>query len=334
MDDNFTKTAKAILEQIKSAHRILLHCHPSPDPDSVGSALAMKFALEGLGKKVTLIKGDSEIPLGFRHFPGAGEIANKNFSEIEIKDFDLFVILDSAAPEQISRYKTPHFPLEIPSIVIDHHPTNKGFADLNLVVPECPATSQILFEIMKIWNTSIDEQIAANLFLGIYSDTGFRYSGVSKRTFEIAGELWQKVPNMPEIIAKLENSFTPEYIRFQALALSNVETLFANKVAISSLSAEQIREAQIPVPEVRASFVSVMLNSVADWQVSAVLFEAEPGKVRVSFRTHDAGKYDVSKLAAAIGGGGHKAASGAILAMNVAEAKDLVVSKMKELYNL
>jgi nanoRNase/pAp phosphatase (c-di-AMP/oligoRNAs hydrolase) len=42
----------------------------------------------------------------------------------------------------------------------------------------------------------------------------------------------------------------------------------------------------------------------------------------------------VSKLAVALGGGGHKAAAGATIKLPIPEAKALVVSKAKELYNL
>ncbi|MDP2691784.1 MAG: hypothetical protein Q8O95_05280, partial [bacterium] len=59
-----SQKAPVILDEIKRASSILLHCHPSPDPDSVGSALAMKFALEQLGKKATVIRGDSELSPG------------------------------------------------------------------------------------------------------------------------------------------------------------------------------------------------------------------------------------------------------------------------------
>src|SRR3989344_3205155 len=93
-----------ILSHIEKANSILLHCHPSPDPDSVGSVLAMKCALEQMGKKATVIKGDSDIPQAFMHFPGADTIVKKNFGEVDLKNFDLFIILDSASPEMISRY--------------------------------------------------------------------------------------------------------------------------------------------------------------------------------------------------------------------------------------
>ena len=94
--------APKILEAIKAARSILLHCHPSPDPDSVGSALAMKFALESMGKKATVIRGDSEIPQAFMHFPGAGDIVAKNFFEVDLAEFDLFIVLDSGSTNMIS----------------------------------------------------------------------------------------------------------------------------------------------------------------------------------------------------------------------------------------
>jgi len=51
-----------IWNEIEKAKNILLHCHPSPDPDSYGSALAMLHFLEGQSKSATLIKGDSPVP--------------------------------------------------------------------------------------------------------------------------------------------------------------------------------------------------------------------------------------------------------------------------------
>jgi len=143
------KESKQILEEIKKANRILLHCHPMPDPDSVCSALAMKFALESLGKQVTVIKGDSDIPEAFMHFPGAHDIVKKNFHEINQDDFDSFIVLDSASTVMISMKNTPVFPLSIKTISIDHHPTHTRFADINLVDDSSPATAFILFNLLN-----------------------------------------------------------------------------------------------------------------------------------------------------------------------------------------
>src|ERR1035437_1493632 len=109
MTDIVKKEAPKILAAIKSANNILLHCHPSPDPDSVGSALAMKFALEQIGKKATVIKGESNTPQAFMCFPGAMDIVPKSFNEIDQNDFDLFICLDSSTVDRISSEWTKDF---------------------------------------------------------------------------------------------------------------------------------------------------------------------------------------------------------------------------------
>lgn len=334
--DIVREKAPIILEEINKANSILLHCHPSPDPDSVGSVLAMKFVLEQMGKKVTAIRGDSEIPQAFMHFPGAESIKSITFSEVDLNDYNLFIILDSASPEQVTRSKTIDFPLPIKSIVIDHHNTNKGFADVNLVDHTYPAVGQVLFDIFLEWKVDMSKEIAINLFMAIYSDTGgFKFEGTSARSFEIASQLAKIAPEFHRFVTKMAYSNTPGLIYLEGLAFSSIETFFDNKMALSCVSHEQILERNIPLPDVRAGEISSVLNTVSSWDIVGALFEVRPNRMRVSFRTHDANRYDVSKLAVSIGGGGHKAAAGAILTdMSLDEAKKLLVAKAKELYNL
>lgn len=327
--------APAILAEIKKAESILLHCHPSPDPDSVGSSLAMKFALQGMGKKVTVIRGDSEIPNAFMHFPGANEIVSKNFFEIDPKEFDLFLVLDTAAVDRISGVGPVNFPAGLTIVDIDHHATNPGFGSINLVESSYPATCQILFDLFSCWNIAITPEIAANLFIGIYTDTGgFKYRGSTTRTFEVAAGLARIIPDFPKIISDMEQSNTPEFILFQGLALNSVETFLGGRLAIAGVSLEALQKKSIPASEASSSTISPLLITVVGWDVGVALVEVEPGKVKGSFRTKNADTYDVSKLAGAVGGGGHKAAAGATLNMSLEEAKKLVVAKAKELYNL
>jgi bifunctional oligoribonuclease and PAP phosphatase NrnA len=325
-----------ILAEIHKATSILLHCHPSPDPDSVGSALATKFVLESMGKKVTVIKGDSHIPEAFMHFPGATEIVQKNFFEIDVKEFDLFIILDSGSVEQISRLAPFPMPVPIPTIVIDHHISNKGYGSLvNLIEPSYPATAQILFDLYTLWDIEITQNIAANLFMGIYTDTGgFKYAGTTLHTFESVRALVRHVPKFPKLISDMENSNTPADIAFQALALSSIETFFEGKLALSVVSYASIMAKGIPLEDAQAHAVSPALRRVKGWPVTGVLVEQVPGIIKLSFRSKDAHTYDISLLAAAFGGGGHKAAAGSVFKGSIEDAKNLVVAKAKELYNL
>lgn len=328
------KQAPIILAEIAKAKRILLHCHPSPDPDSVGSALAMKFALEGMGKTVTIISSDSDIPRGFRSFPGAETILRQSFFELDLSQFNLFLIQDSGSIHMISRFKPISFPLPVKTIVIDHHASNPKYADINLVEPTYPAAAQILYDLFTLWDVKISREIATNLFMGIYSDTGgFKYAGTTEKTFHIAGELIKLAPNFLNVISDMENSNTPGFIAFEALALNSVRPVLGGKAGFSVISHAALASKNLPLSDVRGDAIAPILRSVEDWKISGLLIELQPGSVKMNFRSKSA-DYDVSKLAVALGGGGHKMAAGATMDAPLETVLEKVVAKAKELYNL
>jgi phosphoesterase RecJ-like protein len=97
------KNSKEAFDFIKESDSILLHLHPKPDPDSIGSALATYHALRSIGKKVTIMAGDTPLPEVFSFLPGFDDIVHKNYFEIDLNDFDLFIILDSGSKQMVSR---------------------------------------------------------------------------------------------------------------------------------------------------------------------------------------------------------------------------------------
>jgi len=110
MTDQIKEMAPAIFEAIQKSNKNLLHCHPYPDPDSVGSTLAMSSVLKKLGKDVTPIIGDTEYPQNLEEFPNRKWIQSKNYTQINSKEFDLFLILDSSSPSQITQLADVIFP--------------------------------------------------------------------------------------------------------------------------------------------------------------------------------------------------------------------------------
>jgi phosphoesterase RecJ-like protein len=327
--------APLILAEIQKAKSILLHCHPSPDPDSVCSALAMKFACEQLGKKATVIRGDSSaISDGFLHFPGTQTIVGKSFGEINLKDFDLFIIVDSGSPDRISSKNTPIFPLPIRTINIDHHKSNESFADINLV-DTCVSTTFILFQLFTLWNIIMTHDIALDLFIGMYTDSGgFKYRPIDYKVFQALPILVKEAPDFVDAIFKMENSERKESIFFEALALGSIQTFLDGNMAIASVTYKQIQDNHIPIEAIHTDIPN-KLKSVVGWNIGMVLTEREPGFVKVSMRSRDVDKFDVSRLAVALGGGGHRAAAGIpFKGISIEEARDRIVSKAKELYNL
>lgn len=326
--------APLILKEIQKARSILLHCHVNPDPDSVGSALAMRFALEALGKKATVIRGDSEIPEAFSSFPGVKDIVAKNFFEVDLKEYDLFIILDSGGLEMISHKDKIEFPESLNTIVIDHHASNKGYAKINLI-DSSSSTAFIIYELIKEWKVELTRDMALNLFTGMYTDSGgFKYSPTDYRVLEAAAECAKVAPDYIDTIFALENSNTKEALYFKALALNSIETFCDDSVAIASVSYENIMAKKITDEIVSGSDMANTLKAVIGWNIGILMTEREPNNIKINLRSRDANRFDVSKLAVVLGGGGHRAAAGACIRAPLKEAKQQVVAKIKELYNL
>lgn len=332
--NNMNEISDKIKKEIDKAQTILLHCHPSPDPDSVGSSLAMKLALESLGKKVSLIKGDSEITKAFA-FPGIETVTQKNFFEIELSDFDLFMILDSGSVEMISKNGQIVFPDSLMTVVIDHHISNIGYGKINLVDASYSSTAQLVFDLLNKWNIKIDHDIALNLFMGMYTDTGgFRYGINPEKTLEVAMTLAKLAPDYQKTIFTMENSNRVESLIFESLAFSSLKTFFDGKLVLASVGNVDIVKNNFSDDDIFTGYISNKIKSVVGTQIAGTLIEKEPNVVKLSFRSRDAVKYDVSKLAQALGGGGHKSASGATLEMSLPQAIEKVVNTVKEIYNI
>ncbi len=321
------ENSKEIRAIVEKANKILLHLHPGPDLDSMGSALGMAWAIKQLGKNPTVIRGDSELPDFAPLFPGYEEILPKNFFEITLADYDLMIILDSGSPQMVSTQGEVRFPEDLNTIVIDHHKSNTAFGKINLVRPDYPANCQLLFDLFADWEIKLNRNIATCLFLGMYGDTGgFRYLGTSAQTFATVAKLVELIPDFSKIIFTLDNNRQPETLYYEALALNSIEVIFG-KVAVSSVSFAEMASQGVRPEHVGAVGMSTKLKSVVGWDLGIAMHEIEPGIVKVSSRTRDPEKFDVSKLATALGGGGHRAAAGARIVGDIATAK----AKLREI---
>ncbi len=332
MSDKVKRLAPQIWSEIEKANKILLHCHPNPDPDSVGGVLASKFALESLGKQVTAIWGDSLAPQFLKSLPGFKNIVAKNWTQIDPGKFDLFIIQDSSSPGMVSKMSDVVFPQTLSTVIIDHHLTNTGYAKLNLVDTSYVAVCQILFDLFKLWGIKLTPDISLCLFAGIYSDSGgFKYPLTTKETFLAAAELAEIGPDFPRIIFEIDNSLDPKAIEYMGLFFSSIEHYFDGKVAICSVTYQQLLGKRIPV-DTEVPELSSMIKSAIGNDIGVSLTEDEPNVVRVSMRRRD-DKYDLSKIAVATGsGGGHLAAAGATLKMPMDQAKKFILETIRKVY--
>jgi phosphoesterase RecJ-like protein len=215
------------------------------------------------------------------------------------------------------------FPASLKTVVIDHHASNTKYArDYNLVDQTYPATCQILFDLFTEWGIDITPDIAADLFIGMFTDTGgFRYPMTTSETYAIATVLTKKYPAFPKLISDMENTRTKESIIFQGIAYSHIEEFCGGKVAIASVSNEDVVKHAFKNEDMSSHSISSLLKSVIGYDVGICLIEIEPHVVKASMRTRDENKYNLSAIATSLGGGGHKAAAGVLFTCSLDEAK-------------
>lgn len=318
-------------EVIKNNQKFLFQFHVNPDPDTVGSALAFALVLKNIGKEVVVSRGDSNQPDFLDILSGKELVVDKPVSEIDLNNFDIFFMLDTATIERVSA--TPlDLPTSLKTVVIDHHVTNPGYGQINLIPEGYPATAQILFELFTQLNLVITPEAAGNLFLGLYTDTGgFRFRGTASSTLAAASALADIYPDFPKILFALMNNNEPQMLLYEKLLLESLEVVGGGQVAIVGIDHQGLTNNGIEEKHMHES-LSNKLISVKDWQVGVTLIELNPGTIKISFRTRDQEKYDVSKIAGALGGGGHKAAAGAKIPGSYREARDLVVKTIGEVY--
>src|SRR5438093_2687846 len=167
-----------IVDAIRARRRFVLSSHSRPDGDSIGSQLALAYALRALGKTVEVVNNDPA-PGPLMAFPGVGDIRIANRVD---GDFDAAVILECGdlgrtGVEGLDRFFV---------INIDHHPGNTGYGQINWFDQSAAACGEMVFDLVRALGVPLTLEIATHVYLAILTDTGsFHYSSISTRTFEM-----------------------------------------------------------------------------------------------------------------------------------------------------
>ena len=305
---------KTAYEKIKKAKNILVLTHIRPDGDAFGSTGIMIEILENLGKKYTAFCEYETIePFRFLNF--IPKIKNK-INQEQLKNFDLIITLDcgdlnrTGLGDEIrdlgnNQEAKPYI------IEFDHHPSYESYSDLALRQPELAATTELLYDFLKINKIKITKTIANCILTGILTDTGnLLFPNTSEHTIRICSEMLKYGANISQITQKTWYNKNIEAMRLWGYALSNLKINHRYNIAVSVMPRDVILEIN-PKDNDIFSAISSFLSNLAD--VRAVLFlREEESQIKGSLRTSDP-NVDISKLARFLGGGGHAKASGFII---------------------
>jgi len=174
-----------IINQIKKAQHILLTSHSDPDGDAVSSLLALGLALNHLDKKVTLYNA-SPIPAVYRFLPAVERIVRRIR---KAETYDVALVLDCGDLSRVGQASATIS--RIPVVInIDHHISNTGFGDLQLIDANACSTAELVYRLIKTLKVPLDREIAISIYTGILTDTGsFRFSNTNQAAFAICHEM-------------------------------------------------------------------------------------------------------------------------------------------------
>ena len=291
---------EAAASRVRAAEKISVVAHIKPDADAIGSACALAFGLEKLGKDVRVYIGQ---PLphsaNMRTIPGVGRI----HYGAPLPDDGLVVTVDCASADRTGSLMPAI--LEDPSrvIVIDHHNTNPGFGGMNLIV-ESESTTVMVRELLGCLGVELDPDIAYCLYAGLVTDTGsFRWG--TPRMHVFAAELMEYGLNTRQIALDLMDTMGPVDLQLMGEVLAKTQIVPTKGLSVAVLT--------IPVG-IHSRMSQTAVESIIDYSrslegtdVGVVLKEQAPKYWAMSLRSV---VVDVSAVAQQLGGGGHWAAAG------------------------
>lgn len=315
-DADFTQ----IRHNLDAATRICVASHVRPDGDAYGCTIAMALHLRAQGKDVT-VWNEEGMTEKFRYLPQSGIVeAPPGHGK---HDFDVFLALDTSTKERFGRVLKATGNVTT-WINIDHHISNHRYGDLNYIDDFAPATGQILYDYFIATGAEITPDMAGNLYAAISTDTGsFQYDKTSPHTFRAAADLVEKGVHVQSLSQAMYDSFPRRRLELLKSLLNSARFDCDERVASFSLTLDTAAKLRV-LPEDNEGLID-HLRAVEKVQIAIFFEELPDNKVRISMRSKDS-RFDVCRICALFGGGGHAQAAGARMPGPLSDAEEKVLA--------
>lgn len=287
-------------ELLEGAKEVALSGHIRPDGDCVGSVMSiyqyMKKNMSNVEVKVFLETPSSV----FNCIQGIEEI---NSDMDTLHEYDVFIALD-CTDDRLGKAE-PIFKRAKKKINIDHHVSNSGCGDINIVVPDASSTCEVVYELMD--SEKLDMEIAKTLYIGMIHDTGvFKYSNTSPKTLNIAAKLISYGFDFPKIID--ETFYEKTYIQTLVCGRAVSESVrFMDEKCIFSVVDKAMMEFYGVGPKDLDGIIN-QLRTIKGIECAIFMYQTGSMEYKVSMRSN--GYVNVALIASFFGGGGHVRAAG------------------------
>ena len=313
-----TPEVQRIAAAIRTRQRFVLSSHSRPDGDSIGSQLAMAYALRAMGKQADVVNADPAPP-PIMQFPGVPEI---RIAEEVDGAYDAAIVMECGDLSRtgvggLDRYFV---------INIDHHQGNTNYGALNWFDATAAACGEMVFDLVRALDVPLTVDIATHVYLAILTDTGsFHYSSISPRTFDICRECLQAGVDPVMVARNVYDSNNMGRLKLFGAVLSAMQLDPTGRIAIVYLDHEMARAAGGTYEDTEG-LINLPLTVK---EIRAVVFfkQIEGETYRVSMRSK--GDIDVASVAKEFGGGGHRNAAGCAASGGIDMLQKLFIEKIE-----
>lgn len=298
--------AVAALRRVGDARgRIVLACHADPDGDALGSMLALHLCLRRRGYRTVASWGSQpfQVPPQYTFLPGLGTLSPPRDVPSHT---DLLVTVDAASTERLGLLE-PLADTAGTVLVIDHHASNPGFGDINLVASKAAATAMLVEELIGRLGEPVDKAIATCLYVALVTDTGrFQHPSTDPAAMQLGGRLLGHGIAHEELNRQMFETHSFGYLKLLGRVLDRAEFLPDASLVWSLVRGEDLEDFGVALEETEG--IIDLLRTAESAEVAMILKQAGHGRWRVSLRS--TGEIDVGALATELGGGGHPFSAG------------------------
>ena len=317
----------ALQKALEQSNDIIIFSHINPDGDTLGSMIGLSKIIElNYNKKAqSVIIGKT--PDTYSFMSSIDECISNSDVNKERK-YDLAIAVDVAAKDRMCDMQDIFFNAKN-SVNIDHHVTNNGYGNINIVEGHASSAGEVVYGLVKSLNWKINKEIAELLYIAILTDTGgFRFENTSSKVFNYAAELLEYGVNPTEIYRKCYESKPKSMALLNAYAIKNAVFKENDKIAYTIITKEDMKNFNAKSDYTEG--ISEALRQINTTEVAILLKEIENQATKVSLRSK---KIDVSKIAEVFGGGGHHYAAGCTIQKPPKIAVDKLLELVKKSLN-
>lgn len=306
---------------IKSSGKILLLSHMNPDGDTLGSMCALYSMIYKRFKKKVDMNVVSNVPLNYKFLPNIN-LAQRYYDKSIV--YDLVITLDVAAIDRVMDSKI-FFDKAKCTINIDHHKTNPGFGDFQLIEPEASSCGEVLYNYFQANGWELTKDAAICLYTAIMTDTGnFRFENTSANVFRAAANLVEAGANPNYIYKQCYETKTKNFVMFQNYCVNKAVFLEDNKIAYTTVYKKDLEK--FSAGDDYTDGIAETLRAIDSTEVSFVVKEVDTKLTKVSMRSK---KVDVAEVCAKFGGGGHTFAAGCTIKAGIEDSIKKLLNEIK-----